>query len=41
MVKRLSKPWNNPGIPRKKDGFGGTTGGMEGVGVSGNLQRFG
>lgn len=33
MVKRLlAKPWNNPGVPKKKDGLGGTTGGTEGLG---------
>lgn len=33
MVKRLAKPWNNPGVPKKKDGLGRTAGAMEGMGV--------
>lgn len=33
MVERLAKPWNNPGVPKRKDGLGGTSGAMEGVGV--------
>lgn len=33
VVKRLlAKPWNNPGVPKKKDRLGGTTGGTGGAG---------
>lgn len=33
MVERLAKPWNNPGVPERKDELGGTAGAMEEVGV--------